>query len=116
MSSTGAVYQRKSDGLWVAAVQRDNRRSVRYGKTEREARAKLKALLVAEAGGTLAPALKLTLSDWVEQWLTEVERRPSTLHLYASVLAPIVERVGTVRLEKLTPQALALTFTLLRRE
>lgn len=115
--STGSVYERK-DGQWVAAVVVSGRKVVRYGKTEREARQRLRELLTAHHMGTLAAPSKLRLSDWVAQWMKmqEGERRASTLRTYRQTLTPVVERLGGVRLDKLTPAALALTFTDLRKQ
>ncbi len=39
-SSTGSVYQRASDGKWVAAVSINGKRLVKNGTTEKEARQK----------------------------------------------------------------------------
>jgi integrase len=116
VSSTGSVYQRK-DGQWAAAVVVGGRKVVRYGKTEREARQRLRELLAADHNRTLAAPTKLTLAEWAERWLRalEVDRRPSTMRDYQQALAPIVARLGKVRLDKLAPMALDLTFTDIRR-
>ncbi len=115
--TTGSVYQR-ADGYWAAAVSLNGRRIVKYAKTEKAARAKLKELLVAEQGHTLTPPTRTTLDAWVTQWMTlqATERRLSTLKTYRDTLRPILARLGSVRLDKLTPAGLGLTFAELRRQ
>jgi len=116
MSSSGSVYQR-GDGPWCAAVAVAGRKIVRYGKTKREAQQRLRELLNQVHQGTLAAPTKMTLAEWVQRWSTSCEgdRRPSTVRSYRLNLAPLVERLGTVRLDKLTPMMLDFTFAELRR-
>jgi integrase len=117
MSTTGSVYQRK-DGYWVASVVVAGKKIVKYGKSKREAQQRLTELVGAASMGTLTAPTRLTLREWVERWLTmqEQEKRPSTLRTYRQVLPPVIERLGHVRLAKLTPLQLAVTFTELRHQ
>lgn len=115
-TQSGSVYQRK-DGRWCAAIMVSGKRVYRYGTTRREAQQQLTALLVAVRGQTLTLPSKLTLAQWVAQWLAmlEGERRPSTLKTYRDTLRPILERLGGMRLDKLSPPGLALAFGDLRK-
>jgi integrase len=115
-SSVGTIYQRK-DGRWEATLRLGGRRISRYAKTEREARQALKELLVQEHAGTLAPPTKLTVSQWVQEWMESLEgvRRPKTIQTYELALRPVVERVGAVKLNKLTPIVLARVFAEMRK-
>jgi integrase len=113
----GSVYQR-SDGRWIAAVKIEGRKVIRYAKTEKEARAALKSLLVDQHAGQLSRPVKVTLSSWVEEWLTGKSTRllPSTISTYRLVLGIITDRLGDVELSELTPLTLTRTFRELERE
>jgi integrase len=114
--STGTVYQRK-DGRWVAAVRLDGRRISRYAKTERDAKLLLKELLGQQHTGTLTAPTRITLGEWVRDWLDSLdgERRPKTLLTYRQALCPVANRLGSTRLDKLTPVVLSRLFVELRR-
>ena len=117
MSPGGTIYQRQSDGLWVACVTIGGRRITKYGETRREAQQRLAEMLTQEHAGTLAPPTKLTLQQWADQWLgmLEGERRPATLRDYRLAMAPVLVRLGTLRLDRITPFHLAYLFTELRQ-
>jgi integrase len=114
-NNEGSVYQRESDGLWVAAVTLPSgRRRARYGKTEKEALRKRRALLAeVEAGRPLPAGRTPTLGQYLEHWLrvriaSEVEAghlRASTADSYEQKIRSYV--LGTplaeVRLDRLTP-------------
>ena len=116
-SVTGSIYQR-GDGRWVAAIKVNGRKVVRYAASERAARQKLTEMLVSVQAQTFTAPTKLSLAAWVERWMEmqEGQRRPSTLRTYQQTLDPVVKRLGTARLDKLTPAALELTFTELRKK
>jgi integrase len=116
VSQAGSLYQR-ADGYWVAAVTLAGKKIVRYGKTKREAQARLTDLLTASSAGTLAAPTRLTLQQWVDQWLAAqaTERRPTTIRYYRQALSPVLERVGRTRLDRLSPVQLSLAFTEMRQ-
>jgi len=69
MVPSGSVYQRSSDGLWVASIQLEGRRRTVYGKAQNEAKRKLAELWqkVAVEGGLPANAtFKRLLDRWIE--------------------------------------------------
>jgi integrase len=113
----GSVY-RRADGVWVAALTVQGRKHVRYARTQREAREHLRAMRVQAELGRLAAPSAMTLAEWVAAWLgmVEGERRPSTVRTYRQVLAPLVGRLGAVRLHRLAPAAILRALSELRRE
>jgi integrase len=109
----GSVYQRGSDGRWVAAVRLPGgKRLVRYAGSEREARAKLAELLRNQGAGLLAAPSRMTVGEWVERWLERKAStvRPKTRRLYTEVLGHLVAEVGAVRLDRCGPLLLAEAF------
>jgi integrase len=115
---TGSIYQRKSDGLWAAAVVVGGRRIVRYAKTERQARLRLRQLIGEEERRVLTPPTKITVGNWSERWLSliEPERRPATIATYRYALEPFVTSIGLVRLDRFTPELAARSLALMRQD
>lgn len=106
----GTVFER-ADGRWVGEVttgyedEGKQRRKTVYGKTQGEALAKVAELKQRLANGTYTD-VKLTVKDYLKQWLEEKERtlKPSTLEQYTSCInRSIVPIIGSVKLDKLTP-------------
>ena len=114
MTQRGSIFQR-SNGRWVASVRVGAKTIQRYGATRAEADSKLAELLKEHFRGTLVAPAKTTLSEWFDQWLSELELRPSTLRTYRQVTAPVLADAGAYRLDKLTPVVLSLTFTKLAK-
>src|SRR5579883_3148465 len=95
-NSEGSIYQR-SDGYWVAAVSTSGKRRVVYAKTRREVAEKLAALQQAASTGTLVGASRLTVKDFMQQWLdaASLTCKPSTLYGYRVVVrCHLVPEVG----------------------
>ena len=115
VAQQGSVYQR-TDGYWTASIRVGSKKIVRYAKSERDASRKLQELLRLHHQGTLAQPTKLTLGDWVRQWLADLDVRPSTERTYDQVLTPVLRGVGHVRLDKLTPAILSLAYSMLARD
>ncbi len=118
-NSEGSVYQRASDGKWVAAVALpDGRRRTAYGTTQKEAVAKLRELhrMVAE-GIALRPGREMTTAAYLRHWTTETlpsrvtagRLAPSTLSSYRDqVRLHIAPDLGEVLLRELSaPQVRA---------
>jgi len=104
----GTVVQRR-DGRWQASLQVNGVRRTVYGRTEREARAKLRELRrQADTDGALTTPGKRTVADLIDAWLTSAPNLKTTtvarhrwfFDKYAR--APL----GDVRLEKVTPDRL----------
>lgn len=74
---TGSLFQRKSDGLWVARVEagydaKGNRRHIqRTAKNRTDAARKLRDVQREVAAGDIGPdtSSRLTVARWAEQWL-----------------------------------------------
>ena len=107
----GTLYQR-SDGRWAGAVQfrdaggRKQRKSV-YGRTQTEARQKLRQAVTSLDAGLPLPDATTQLGAWLTDWL-EQEVRPrlawSTYKSYESyVRIHITPAIGRVTLAKLSP-------------
>jgi integrase len=111
----GSLYER-ADGYWVASIRTGGKRLVRYGKTRSEAASKLRELMVECHQGTVTLPAKVTLHEWAERWLSELDVRQSTLRTYRDVLVPVLKEVGGHRLDKLTPLLLSSVFVKLARQ
>ncbi len=116
----GSVYWRSQDGRWVGAVQLDGRRRTVYGRTRAEAAAKLRAVLQqAQLAGHVPDAGRLTLADYLWQWLAQAEERlrPTTQADYRIMAERhIIPRIGNVRLAKLDPLRLARFYSSLAQD
>ena len=112
----GSIFQRRSDGLWVASITwRDANGKVhrprRYRKTRVLAKYALRELeREAEQGAQLATKSP-TLAAYLEQWLTasvEASVRPKTAQGYRSIVeVRIVPHIGNLKLKQVTPSDFA---------
>lgn len=110
----GSIYQRASDGLWVATVSLGygpngkRKRKPIYGKTRKEVAEKLKTLLHEQQSGLPIVTERQTLAQFLQHWLSEVAQpslRASTFSTYEShIRTHIVPALGRVALQQLTPQ------------
>lgn len=108
----GAVYQRKSDGMWCASVELPSpdgrrRRKVVVSKTENGAKEKQKkAKRDLIVNGDIFTNGQ-TLETWLRVWFRDIaakKLRPRTASTYESYMKNhIVPSIGKVRLDKLTP-------------
>lgn len=111
--STGSVYQRASDGKWVATIEagwteRGTRRRLTItGKTEAQTKTKLKEKQRQIAReGMPSTSHRTTVKTWAEQWLEVRLRsvRPKPWATDASAVRKwIVPTIGHKRLDALTP-------------
>jgi integrase len=101
----GSYVQRR--GRWEACVRIAGHRYWVSGKTRRECRERLQALLLRHQVGQLAPPSRLTLEEWARQWLERGGWRPTTLRRYRQALAPLLLRLGRARLSRLEPWHIA---------
>jgi integrase len=111
---TGSVYQRSSDGRWVGKIQAGwnasgTRRTVQVtGKTEAEAKAKLKDKQreIAKNGLPAAGVSRSTVKAWADQWLPihATAVRPKAYETDAGAVRKwIVPTIGHRLLADLTP-------------
>ena len=110
-ANEGTIRERK-DRRWEARALltgpdgRRRRRSI-LGRTQEEARAKLRAALAAEATGAPMPPARLTLGRHLDDWLAVVTPtlRPSTRRSYEGIVRMHLKpALGHHRLAQLTPQ------------
>jgi integrase len=102
----GSVYQRESDGKWVAVVLDEGKRRTIYGATRNEVLAKREALRAALHFGEPAPDLRLTVGEHLIAWL-ESKRppnvRPATWISYEAQVNLHLAPLHRIALAKLTP-------------
>ncbi len=104
----GTIYQRK-DGRWTAAITlEDHKRKTFYGKTRREVLEKLKIALREQQQGTLATGPQQSLKTYLERWLEQVYKPSVKLGSYRQyrvvVTKHLIPGLGSVSLQKLTPE------------
>jgi integrase len=97
-------------GRWVAQATVDARERRRfYGKTRAEANAKLQAALGAVRAGLPVPTDRLTVADYLDDWLTGASRalRPSTTSTYERhIRLHILPTLGRLPIARLRPEQL----------
>lgn len=108
----GSIYQRASDGLWVAALTLPSgKRKSYYGKSRSEARDKLKSAQRELDDGIDLAAPKQTLAQFLDRWLADVVKptlAPKTHASYAEICrVHLVPTLGHIQLAKLTAQDVA---------
>jgi integrase len=107
----GSIYQRKSDGRWVASVDLGvvngkRKRKPVYGKTRKEVAEKLKKLHSDQQRGiNIAPELQ-TVRQFLEEWLERYVRRQKRARTYQKYCGDIEEHIipalGKILTAKLT--------------
>ena len=114
-SGEGGIFQRESDGRWVATVELGKgpngkrlRKTV-YGSTKRQVQAKLKAAQDARDKGIVTTGGNVTVSAWLDQWLDGLDAtaklKASTRRSYREVVNLYVRPyLGHIRLARLTPE------------
>ena len=108
----GSVYQRK-DGRYVASVRWEDdqgkaRRTSAYGRTEQEAKRRLKALRQRAAAGQPLTESRATLTDYAARWeshtLAAADLKPTTKQTYSTLVrSTVLPGLGTYRLGDLKP-------------
>lgn len=107
----GSIYQRESDGRWVASVDLgyvngQRKRKPLYGRTRKEVAEKLKvALRDQQRGLPVAPA-RQTVAQFLDEWLRDVKApsvRPKTIRIYEQCIRLYLKpALGKHQLTKLT--------------
>lgn len=105
----GSIYRRK-DGKWVSAVTlgysdkgRQRRRAI--SSTQGEARARLKELRAAVEAGTTIESEKITVGQWLREWLEKEAQpsvRPRTFAGYQMIVTKhLIPGLGNLKLRQL---------------
>lgn len=107
----GSIRQRP-DGTWEARVVTGHdpgtgkplRKSI-YGKTQREVRQKMTAVLQSIDNGTYQAPDRTTVSEWLDEWLTTfctTKVKPLTYSAYQTAIKNHIKpRIGALRLQAL---------------
>ena len=104
----GAVYQRKSDGLWLARYTPPNSTKTKYfsGKTELEAKKRLKEFKKKVAQNDFVEIQKITVKDYMDKWFREVkinELKPKSIDaLDVTLRNQIYPYIGNIQIASLT--------------
>ncbi len=109
----GSLRQ-KPDGRWEGTVQLSGRRYWVSGRTLAEARKKLKELGRRHNIGELTPPTRLTLGDFLDQWLetNKDDWKPKTWEGYRSLIDNYWgAELGHIRLQRLTAPLIASCYT-----
>lgn len=117
MAAEGTVFQRASDGMWVARVELPpgpdgkRRRKQAAARSKAAAIAKRREMIRDLAKSGDLPTSSPTLAAWLERWLertVKAHRKPRTYATYRSYVERyIVPSIGRIRLDKLTPAHVA---------
>lgn len=109
-SGTGSVFKR-SDGRWVAQVllgYKDGkaRYKTAYARSEKDAVSKLNQAIAAVATGRHVPTQRVTVAQFVEEWLEQTvkpHRAPKTYASYRQLYEHHLKAsIGRLDLKKLT--------------
>ncbi len=103
----GSVSQRK-DGRWQVGIRVNGIRRIVYGKTEREARAKLRELQrQIDTTGALPNPGRRTVAELIEAWLDSASVKPVTAAQYRMFFDTYVRtELGSTRLINVTPSTI----------
>ena len=101
----GTVVQRKDGRGWQASIRLNGTRRTVYGKTEREARKKLRELQrQIDTTGALPNPGTRTVADLVEEWLDSAPLKPTTIAQYRLFFDAYARpALGNTRLANVTP-------------
>jgi len=105
----GAIYQRKSDGLWLARFTPHKGAKIKYlsGKTEREVKKKLKAHKDELSKNDYVEVQKITVQEYMNRWFLEVkmnELKPKSIDaLEVTLRSQVYPAIGDIQIGGLTP-------------
>ena len=122
----GGTIRQRPDGLWEArytlginpGTGKQIQRSV-YGKTQKEVRQKLTAILAEQDNGTYMDIPRIKTADWLNTWVTEYigNVKPATLKNYQDhVRLNIIPYIGAVTLSKLNTEMIQQMYNELQTE
>ncbi|MCL2189377.1 MAG: site-specific integrase [Defluviitaleaceae bacterium] len=104
----GSIYQRKSDGRWIAKYtpKMGGKAKVLYGKTEQEAKKKLREFKKEAHKGDFVQVQKITVHEYMMDWFTHVkmnELKAKTIdRTEQSLNNQILPYIGDIQLGGLT--------------
>src|ERR1019366_7553286 len=100
----GSIYQRESDGRYVAYARLENgKKKYVYAATRKEVAAKLKKLQKEIADGKVITAKPETVEMYLWNWLEGKTRiKETTYHNYRNAIQMALPHIGPILLTKLT--------------
>jgi len=123
--SGDGMVRKRDDGRWEGRIvvgHKSNGDSIFryiYADTQRELTAKLRQNIDAYQGIDLTEQSRMTLADWFEQWLTQMNTtlRPSTLEHYRRDMENhVTPHLGAKMLTQLTASDLRKLYDILKRK
>lgn len=122
----GGTIRQRPDGRWEArytlgidpGTGKQIQKSV-YGKTQKEVRQKLTAILAEQDNGTYMDIPRIKTADWLNTWVTEYigNVKPATLKNYQDhVRLNIIPYIGAVTLSKLNTEMIQQMYNELQTE
>ena len=117
----GSIYPDKKNDRWVGSFfTGEGKRRYVYGKTQEEAREKLRTAQHADMQGSLATGPQQTVKQFMEYWLEEVHKptiRISSYIRYRGILDNhILPALGHIRMQRLTVQHVESFYARLAKE
>ena len=104
-SGTGSIRQRSNGGWEARYTAPDGTRKSIYGKTQKEVKSKLTAILHSIDTGAYQEPSRLTVGEWLWTWLDTYARptvKPSTLEQYRRCIrVHLVPHLGSIKLQRL---------------
>ena len=99
----GSVYQRGTDGRWVAEATINGKRKQFYGPTKRGVTQRLRKFLTAVDLGHTPPTRAVNLGAYVDEWLDykQPRVRPGTFKSYSAKAAQLKRELGGIPLGRL---------------
>jgi integrase len=117
-NNEGSIFKRK-DGRWVGEVSLTGRRMTKYAKTQKEARDWVNATLGKIDHGLTFDGAQLTLSQYMESWLSgkELARRPSTVRNYRRYMTLyILPFLGKMKVQSIVPGHIRQLYVRMQKE
>ncbi len=110
----GSIYQRKSDGRWVASISLGGmKRKHILGRTHAEVAAKKAALLADRDKGIPIPTSTQSLGQYLDSWLQSVKEsvRPRAYESYDLNVRRLKPLLGKAKLSTLSPAAIEVAYS-----
>lgn len=121
--SGDGMVRKRDDGRWEGRIvvgHKENGDSIFryvYADTQKELTAKLRQNIDAYQGASLTEQSRMTLSEWLDQWLADVAGaiRPSTLESYCGYAANYIQpHLGNKQIAQITPEDIQKLYRTLR--
>lgn len=105
-NNEGTIYYRSDRQAWCAQITIEGHRMTNYARTQRECRDWIRDMLVRIRGGLTYDGTKITLAEFMEDWLTgkELSRRARTVFSYRQIAHKhILPIMGHMKLQDIQP-------------